>query len=81
MNVALESYGPDSRCFEQDDRWVMKVNGTVISRQTTFGAGCYQVIETQTECLVKDVTGVISGYICSSVAVLAECSLMLEVCQ
>lgn len=42
INVALEVFGRNSRCFEQGKPFEMRFSGTVIS-QSTYGAGCYEV--------------------------------------
>jgi len=42
INVALEVFGRNSRCFEQGKPFEMRFSGTVIS-QSTYVAGCYEV--------------------------------------
>ena len=42
VNIAAESYGRDSRCFEHYSPFVMTLNESH-TQQSLQGAGCYQV--------------------------------------
>ncbi|WP_411022889.1 leishmanolysin-related zinc metalloendopeptidase, partial [Salmonella sp. s51228] len=41
VNLALQSFGADSRCFTQPSPWE-KRKGSSTQLQTTYGAGCYR---------------------------------------